>query len=130
MRLSKEKTWKLCLEMWKWIDKHIEMLEDLVDHDASYKYVDFLKDMWARDHGYEGKLENGCFFCEYAETHGGRVDPEYCLNCPGHQVEAGFCCQPDEDDEEDTTNFDWGLQPREFYNYLKQLDRKRRRAKR
>ena len=121
MKLSKEKTWAKCLEMWKWISKHIEDLEDLVDHSSTYKLVEFLKGVWLRDHGYGGKLRNGCFFCEYAESHEGYAYPGRCVNCPAQEIDPGFDCERDE--------INWGEMPVVFYNYLRRLDRKRKKAR-
>lgn len=121
MKLSKEKTWAKCLEMWKWISKNIEDLENLVNRSSTYRLVGFLKDAWLRDHGYAGKLMNGCFFCEYAETRGGYVEPGDCVKCPAQEVDPDFDCERDE--------IDWGSEPVAFYNYLRRLDRKRKKAR-
>ncbi len=95
-KLNLDETWRLCLEMWKWIAG-----------EAGALFVPILKEQWLREHGYEDRLQADCFFCDYSKGRG-------CLPCPGKEVDEAFDCT--------CTDYDYCDNPIKFYNKLVSLN--------
>lgn len=110
MKLSLNDTWKHCLSMWRWIARQKR---------AGSRQPSFiLKRRWLANHGFEeDALNSDCFFCEYAETHGGKggLTSEDCVKCPGKTVDEFNCM---------STQYHYD-RPVAFYNKLVALNRKR-----
>ncbi len=102
-------TWRLCLEMWKWIDEEIEA------KGLNYwKHID-LKQRWLKKHRIRGNIRFNCFFCHYAFEHAQEKDP--CLACPGKLVNKSFHCG--------NRRYDWCTNPYAFYKKLVSLNKTR-----
>ena len=101
-RITLNKTWRLCLSMWRWIAKQKKEYSNLD--------VTCLKKQWLREHDFErDSVQSDCFFCEH--------DNKYCRNCPGRKVDQCFDCQ--------TYDYNYYRKPIAFYNKLRSLNRKR-----
>lgn len=100
--LDLDKTWELCLEMWK----DITTLEEYTSEKDMWER----KDQWLKDHGFSGILHS-CFFCNYSIT-----EDSLCGNCPGQLVDSNFHCEEGRNSE----NF-WHDEPEEFYQELVRL---------
>ena len=108
-----EKTWTLCLRMWRWIKDRVRA--------GDSRDVNELKWAWLYKHVYtrEEYPENGCFFCDYDGVHG-----RYCSKCPGRLMQDNFHCNtvgvgPTYHDD-----------PAGFYLWLRRLNDKRLREAR
>lgn len=111
--MNLNKTWKLCLSMWRWIAE--ERRKD------NQELVNTLKEEWLQKHGFkEDEIKNDCFFCNYAVTHKTRVNVTGggCGTCPGARVAREFNC--------DGSDYDYYHYPIAFYNKLRSLNRKRK----
>ena len=95
-KLSLEETWRLCLEMWKWIAEEWEK--------DNTKRVAALKQQWLKEHGFEN-VSSSCFFCAYAKSG--------CGLCPARLVEENFLC--------DDSEHDYLTKPVEFYHKIVSL---------
>ena len=113
-KLNLDETWRLCLSMWRLVAKKKKA--------ESPKSIKGLKEEWAEKHGYEDKLQDDCFFCEYNNKRGGKNWMNLCQLCPGKKVNKEFHC-------ERGNNPRWNKQPVKFYNKLVSLNRKRLKAK-
>lgn len=120
MKLSLEKTWKNCLDMWKFISKEVEK--------DRFAPVFHLKETWAATNGYRiiypSDIRHNCFFCEYAITHNGKSNrlndiTHYCSKCPAVLVDETFSC------EGPLAKVEWNINPVEFYKLLVKLNKKR-----
>ena len=103
--MTLNKTWRLCLSMWRWIAEQIRKY--------GYLSVSDLKKQWLREHGFKkDSIYNDCFFCEHGEGYS-----SICGLCPGRKVDPHFNCE----------NFDYSYcyEPIAFYNKLRALNRKR-----
>jgi len=112
--MNLNKTWKLCLSMWRWIAEERRKGNTL--------NVEMLKAKWLRKHGFaKDSIFNDCFFCQYSETHDARVEGDCagCTTCPGTRVDRTFDCQ-DQDN-----GYHFYREPIAFYNKLRALNRKR-----
>lgn len=114
-RLSLDKTWSECLRMWKWIAKTVRKSNDDIDVD-----IGTLKIVWLMKNGYKPtSIVSACFFCHYSTTHFRATTKNThacCLNCPGVLVDDDFYCMTYPSFEDD---------PIEFYNLLKELNKRR-----
>jgi len=109
-KLTLAQTWKLCLQMWKWIVKEIEKGTDLS--------VESLKQEWIDEHGYKA-IENDCFFCDYGGSNMGyEGDASGCTNCPGRAVSKRFSCC--------AKSYHYYHKPKKFYQKLLELDAERK----
>jgi hypothetical protein len=107
MKLSLDKTWKRCLEMWEWI----------VDEDKYYPYsIESLKDNWIKKHYPNDHLRNDCYFCDYKNAF-----ENDCVGCPGKLVDSEFDCM--------SGDYSYDCNPKEFLKKLKKLNKKRLSAK-
>lgn len=107
-KLTLNRTWKLCLAMWKWITETWKPGMN----------VYYLKGQWLQAHDYEIKnIISDCFFCNYDVNH--RKDEEFeCSSCPGKLVSKRFnCCR---------LSYCHNIKPLKFYKKLLQLDAKRK----
>ena len=113
VKLSLDKTWKLCLESWNGI---IKILEWGAAKDINIDVYD-AKALWMNLNGYDN-IRCNCFFCQYAAEHNGIWDgaDERCSQCPGVLVDKGFDCE---------LVWDWQEEPIQFYEELKRLNNKR-----
>ena len=100
MKLTLNKSWKLCLEQWGSIFRRKK--------NGSKSDVGVLKDEWCRKNGY--KIQNSCFFCGYDEQ---RRDT--CEFCPGRKVDKTFHCKNKE--------YDFYNKPFDFFAELKRLNK-------
>ena len=109
--------WAECLRMWKAVR---------VAHEAEMR-VEEAKRAWLLSKGYDLEdISYRCFFCAYQEVNeeGWIGEPGVegsCASCPGTLVDPTFCCEP--------RGKEWYSNPREFYQRLLRLDRKRRKMK-
>src|SRR3972149_11881078 len=109
--MTLEKTWKECLKMWKWIaKKYDERLDKNVFFDVTI--VLELKESWLNFFGYNGSLDNDCFFCDYANQ-----PNRGCEYCPGRKIDKYFSCQ--------NSDYDFKEKPVAFYKKLVSLNQKR-----
>ena len=120
MKFSLNKTWEKCEKMWKDV---LIILEITRDHGRGIS-VEAAKEIWMTLHGYENKVWNDCFFCDYTEesTKGHIVDPGVpggCPTCPGTLVDSDFACQ--------LSGCDWRDSPSLFSKEISRLNRKRKR---
>ena len=99
--------WKNCLRMWKWI----------AENWRSFDYVPVMKREWLDTNGF-GKLDEDCFFCDYAEKFANDDDDDLCAKCPPRLIEPKFDCHD--------IGHRWHADPKAFYAKLVQLDKKRR----
>jgi len=82
-KYSLSKTWRLCLEMWRWVKKMQR---------ETGRYVIDLKSEWCGERGL-ANLENHCFFCDYAKDERG---VSICKRCPAILIDPHFnCCDPE-----------------------------------
>lgn len=111
-KLTLNKTWKLCLKMWRWIAKEKRNGNELP--------VIELKGKWTKRHGFKTLICNDCFFCQYAITHKMRVKVKGagCSDCPGTKVDRLFYCE--------NLGCTWDEEPVAFYKKLLALNRKRK----
>ncbi len=108
MKIGLNKTWKLCLEFWKWA-------ADQPEHSG----VSRLKTQWFKNNGYDiDDVEAGCFFCEYATSHDGSggLHGYDCVKCPGNMVYKTFNCMDSKCNYSDI---------KKFYKKLVRMNRKR-----
>lgn len=106
-QLTLEETWKLCLDMWKWIAKCLKKHKKADYH----LMVDTLKQKWLDKNGYEDiDIDSNCFFCEYQAQHPGK---NVCATCPGRLVSSTFDCF------DDSCHFEY--EPILFYKKLVRL---------
>jgi hypothetical protein len=105
MKMNLNETWKLCLQMWKWVAKN---------YNGSIS-VNYLKERWCEEHDFAGdkQPENSCFFCDYVEERG----RDECELCPGRKVDPDFDCYDEK--------YSFDCKPKEFYKKLVQLNKKR-----
>ena len=120
-----DSTWKLCLEMWKFVSYVCGLLEDY-GIDIPDGFVNELKEGWMEMNGFDPyDIEFNCFFCDWADRKGQTFNypdiPGGCKMCPGVKVDKKFACQL-----EGTC---WYENPVEFYNWLVALDNKRKSVK-
>ena len=108
-RLTIDKTWELCLAMWRWIANERRK--------GNTAPIYYLKEEWAEKHDYSVDLHEECFFCEYGE----RGDNSGCRLCPGKKVDPDFDCED--------RDYHFTLYPIAFYNKLVSLNRKRLKSK-
>ena len=108
--MTLNKTWRLCLSMWRWMAE--ERKRD------NYLSVDTLKAKWLQKHGFKkDSIYNDCFFCEYAAIHKARIrNTVGCSDCPGTKIDRSFSCSTDGCDYHNVIA---------FYNNLRALNRKR-----
>ena len=111
-KLSLNKTWRLCLSMWRWIARQIRA--------GSTSSVECLKAEWLEKYRPEEYITYECFFCEYDVHHRQKRD-EACGKCPGKLVDEEFACGK--------AAYHYATQPIAFYNKLVSLNRKRLKAK-
>lgn len=80
-RLTLDKTWKLCMAVWDFIDENPN------------KDVDRLKAQWLQEHDFEDVLCD-CFFCEYdiQRRTASKHLPSDCHFCPGVKIDKDFNC--------------------------------------
>lgn len=100
-KLSLDKTWSECLEMWKWIAGKIK--ENPVSN------IEALKKEWLEKNGYDYYgVCCGCFFCAYDERHEDRGDVDCCY-CPAILVNPAlksyFCEQEEPSYDNDPIGF-------------------------
>lgn len=95
--------WKLCLEMWDWIEEQIRNGTELT--------IQQLKYAWTSKHGY--KLSHDCFFCDYDENY-----TKTCSACPARTIVPGFHCRR-------FGMCDWKENPRGFHAMLHDMNNKR-----
>ncbi len=103
-KVSLDRTWELCLEMWKWISKQKKA--------RNAKSITHLKEKWMQSHHFKN-VQADCFFCEYAERQG-----RGCSSCPGNLVNKRFHCG--------RTSYHYGMKPTAFYNKIVALNKKRK----
>lgn len=111
-RLTLNETWKLCLQMWKWIAGQAR---------AGRTDVWPMKEQWLEEHGFDfddESINNACFFCEYHRQH--PIKAEDC-NCPAIKIDKAFSCMGGA--------YDFKRHPIAFYNKLVSLNRKRLKKK-
>ena len=109
-KLTLEQTWTLCLQMWKWIAGQIRK-----DPDIS---VWRLKAKWLSKHDWGVSMYCDCFFCDWA---GGNRGFPSCPRCPARKIDKDFDCED--------TDYDYSLNPIEFYKKLVALNKKRKARK-
>ena len=110
-KMNLNDTWKLCLQMWKWVAAEVRKAEK----QGHLWCVNDLKGTWARKHGFEG-VKNHCFFCGYSIRHPRRG--KYGCNCPAKKVDPSFdCCD---------SPYNYNNKPIAFYNKIVELNKKRR----
>jgi len=97
-----DKTWRLCLSMWRWIAKQKREGRDME--------INGLKAEWLRKKGITEDIQGNCFFCHYC--------PGHCGACPGKKVDPSFECTNDA--------YQYYDKPIAFYNKLVSLNRKRK----
>jgi hypothetical protein len=108
-KLTLNKAWELCLEMWKDIAK--------TAGEAKIFDVEEFKLQWMEEHFIDYRphdINHQCFFCQYDKDGN-------CENCPGVLIEPCFDCM--------TTDYNYEYKPIKFYKKLQQLNRKRLKAK-
>jgi len=114
-RLTLDETWVLCLKMWKWITQQRKK--------NNREHARILKRRWAENHGYHiDKLENDCFFCEYAARHNKEKWIRDCSFCPAVKIDPQFHCANDD--------YSWHENPIAFYAKLVELNKIRLKKKR
>lgn len=121
MKLSLNETWKHCLAMWKGVVDILELAaecgEDISAHLA--------KQIWLQQNGYTEDICNKCFFCDYNVNSAEWISDPYisggCPGCPGTKVDPNFACGVDE--------YHWLEKPKEFYQELLRLNKKRKENK-
>lgn len=115
MKMNLEKTWSECLRMWRWIAE----TKTKETRWGIFSPVSRLKVTWLECNNYidnDKDLLNECFFCNYADTHRGQVEPGECENCPAQTVDETFnCCGYPS----------FNNKPVEFYELLVELNKKR-----
>lgn len=116
-QLNLDETWQLCLKMWKWIIKEFPKLPDPFHEKDIIETINDLKDEWCVKNGFEGKVDNSCFFCEYGCQHA----PNVCGHCPAVKIDPEFDCM--------NTYYDYSKYPVAFYKKLKQLNKIRLKKK-
>ena len=78
-----DETWRLCLEMWKWIAEEWST--------ERKKSVIRLKKQWLRKNKFDRDcIFLNCFFCAASEG--------FCHRCPGMIVDPDFSCDNDKYD--------------------------------
>jgi hypothetical protein len=102
---SLDKTWELCLKMWKWIT--VERRK------GNRACTAILKSEWCKRHSFM-HIAVDCFFCEYNRAHQGIG----CSKCPATLIDKEFRCVG--------SSYDYGRFPLAFYKKLLQLNRKRK----
>lgn len=106
-RLTLNKTWELCLAMWRWIAEEARK--------GNTDTVHCLKSEWLSANGFGGvDVADDCFFCEYTMRGKGG---EPCRLCPGKKVDPRFYCM--------TAAYDFEEEPIAFYNKLVAFNKKR-----
>lgn len=109
--MNLNKTWKLCLSMWRWIAEQCRKYSDVDVRD--------LKKEWLQKHGFKNdKIGAHCFFCQYNDAHPHKKDN---CNCPARKVDREFNCMD--------ADYDFYHKPIAFYNKLRALNRKRNKVK-
>lgn len=107
--MTLNKTWKLCLRMWKWISE--EWAKEL-----NTKSPETLKRQWLQDNGFDFReIYLECFFCEWHNRH---REPA-CGNCPGKLVDHSFSCTLH-------AGYSYNDEPVAFYKELLRLNRIRK----
>ncbi len=101
-RLSLDETWRLCLQMWKWIAKKIKADKNLCVGD--------LKAEWVKKHDFD-EIDSNCFFCEYSAKH---PNKKVNCNCPAKKIDKGFHCLKGE--------YHYEHEPIKFYKKLVKLN--------
>ncbi len=123
MKLSLDKTWELCMEMWKWISFEVGQA---IKADESWDVVDLKKEyltkvfknftphnmVYDRDNP---TFHSNCFFCEYAYRK--TKEETKCNYCPAVKFDKDFNCSSDE--------YYYRDDPCKFYKKLKELNKKR-----
>ncbi len=102
-KLNLDETWKLCLEMWKWVVKQRRL--------GRKGSVDELKDEWCGINNYEELLLD-CFFCERTAFRGSRR----CRLCPARRIEKDFSCTNE-------AGIHYFHSPKKFYTNLLRLNK-------
>lgn len=113
VKLTLNKAWKMCLDMWKEI--HLVRAIDISDAKSDYLKENDIKEY----------LINDCFFCTYADEKSGGIDISdgMCEYCPGviaagynHTRNTLWCEQEGKS---------WGYYHKAFYTYLVKLNKER-----
>lgn len=107
--MTLNKTWQLCLKMWKWIIEEIKR-----DKTQS---IEGLKEKWLIKNKYEN-IFCDCFFCNYAYQQPLKDCEDMCDFCPGRLVSKRFNCFD--------SSYNHETKPLKFYKKLIQLNNKRR----
>ena len=103
-KLNLDETWKLCLQMWKWIAKQKK--------NGSRELVAALKKEWLCRHKIDPeKVFATCFFCAYCV----RSNADTCDSCPGRKVNKDFNCR--------TNKYHYCQEPKKFYKELVRLNK-------
>lgn len=121
-KLNLDETWRLCLQMWRWIDEQIEK------HDMHCWENHNLKSLWLKKQRIKRHVLMNCFFCDYAEKRNGLLvkdnNSNYnCPECPARLVNRKFNC-------EKWKSYCWCDNPRAFYVKLVALNKIRLAKKR
>ena len=105
--INLDETWRLCLQMWKWIVKEWKkrIREDYTDLDSNF-LVEELKEEWLAKHKF-GYIRNTCFFCKYAGIN--------CSECPARKIDKRFDCMKCE--------YNFGYKPVEFLKKITRLNK-------
>lgn len=128
-KLSLDKAWELCLDMWKWIG---EQIKGNIDYEAIIRsereagtLVEQLKTAWIKKNlgetfldtpeNWNGDdvIQNNCFFCEYTN----QEDRDSCADCPMVTASQTRCLSETVDCYKD---------PIGFYEFIVELNRKRK----
>ncbi len=99
-KISLDRTWNLCDEMWKWIKREKQTY--------SLKSVPELKGEYLIEEG-TSNLEGNCYFCEYSG--------EKCDNCPGKEIDSDFACN--------SPDYNYYTKPIEFSNKISEMKKLR-----
>jgi hypothetical protein len=104
-RISLEETWRICLNMWRWIVMQRKR--------GDRRSVNKLKTEWLEKHSFDIYIEAECFFCAYVSKRNSG-----CRLCPGAKVDGEFRCF--------NRKYHWVTRPVAFYEKIKELNRKRK----
>lgn len=109
-KLTLIEAWRNCIEQWEYVHEKLKR--------ARTSSVGDFKEQWLKDHDFaEDTIDSHCFFCEYAEQHGGG-NGDGCTACPGKKIDPSFTCLH--------TDYHYAYCSDEFYNKLQELYKIRR----
>ena len=114
MKFTLDETFTYCESMWVWVKDQIK------DKNPTNRLVNGLKEKWLEEHRFS-RMENDCFFCEYAKKAANVrdicVDLTACRNhCPEKMIDPDFnCCN--------TEGYHYLMYPEQFADKIVEMNK-------